>query len=225
MGKQWVKQQIKHDEMHQALDHGVRWTSANRQKAGIIAGSVAAVLLLGGLFLYSAQSKQNAAWERLSMAQVYAYSGQAEASIKQIQELTAEYPAAKATGYALLFAGDVLFQGGRYKEAVESYAKLLAQDEPKALLPLALGGTVISQEAAGQCPQARESAERFLQAYADHFLAPQVQGSIARCQEASGSADQAKTTWQKIALQYPESAWAAEAQARLQPPAPAAIKK
>jgi TolA-binding protein len=218
MGKQWVKQQIRHDEMQGALSQGLRWTSQNRQKAGLTAGAAAAALLVGGIFFYGRNARQNAAWDRLSVAQALAYSGNPDNAAKQASELAAEYPGTPAAGYAALFAGDVLFQRGQHQEAAAQYAKILQQGEPKILLPLAQGNTALALEAAGQCRQAVGAVETYLQSYSDHYLAPQVHASLARCQEVLGQAEQAKATLQKIQLQYPDTSWAAWAKGKLSPP-------
>ncbi|MDD5629208.1 MAG: tetratricopeptide repeat protein [Elusimicrobia bacterium] len=197
------------------MDRGLRWTLSNRRTAGIGAGAIAAVLLLGGLFLYSHRARQSAAWDELSVANTMAYSGQADAAVKKIESLVEAYPGTTAAGYALLFAGDLLYHRERYADSQKYYEQLVERGQPRVLQPLALGGLALAQESAGQCRQAQETEERFLSAYSDHFLAPQVHASMARCLSALGQNDSAKAALQKIALQYPETSWASWAQERL----------
>ena len=40
MGKQWVRAQIKRNEMQETVDRGLRWVAQNRQTAGISAGAI-----------------------------------------------------------------------------------------------------------------------------------------------------------------------------------------
>ena len=225
MAKQWVKHQVRHNEVQDFLGRAINWGLANRRQAGIVLGSAAGVLLLGGLLIYRSRSVQSAAWDRLALAQTYAYSGRPDAALQQIKDLSAERPAAKATAYGQLFAGDLLYHQGSYKEAVEAYAKILEREEPKNLVPLALADTAISLEASGQFSQAAGAAQRFLENHSDHFLAPQVHACMARSLQALGQIDQAKATYQKMSLQYPDTGWAGWAQARLNPPAPLPLKK
>ncbi len=216
MSKQWVRHQVRRNELQDAVDGGLIWITANRQIAG---GAVLALvaLVLGGIFLaHRSRGKQEEAWNRLSMAQAYAYGGRPADAITQIGELSRDFSATKASGYARLFAGDLQYRLGSYKEAVDSYAPLLEGGNSKELAPLALAGTVAAQEAAGQAAEAAGTAQRFLDSSPDHFLAPQVHTALARNLLASGQAEQAKVTWQKITLQYPETPWAGLAQARLQ---------
>lgn len=216
MGKHWVRQQVKHNELADFLDWGLIWLSKNRQTAGIAGGVILAAGLAAGLTLYRSRAVQRAAWDQLSLAQGLAYTGRADVSLQQIKELESQYPNAKAAGFALLFAGDTLYPRAQYKEALEYYAKILELGQPKNLLPLALGGTAITQEASGAVQQALQTAQRFLETYPDHFLAPQVHACLARCLEAAGQAEQAKAACQKIVLQYPDTYWASWAQNRLQ---------
>jgi tetratricopeptide (TPR) repeat protein len=215
MGKQWVRAQVKRNELQDAVDRVLFWVAANRQTAGIAAGATAVVLLFAGLFLYSHRAKQNAAWDELSVANGLAYSGQTDAALKKVEEISAAYPGAPASGYGLLFAGDLLFHRDRYADSVRYYQQLVDRGQPQVLQPFALSGLALAQEASKQCAEAVKTEERFLGAYPDHFLAPQVHTSLARCETALGQRDTAKATLQKIALQYPETSWAAWAQERL----------
>lgn len=215
MAKQWVKQQLHRNELQDVVDKGLIWTLKNRQTA-LMAGGVllAAILILGGA-LYHRRSQQAAAWERLSLAQYSAYSGQLDAALKQINELKTDHTGSKAAAFGLLFAGDIQYRQGLYKEAVGSYSSILESGDAKFLQPLALANTAMAQEAAADFNQAIATDQRFLDSYSDHFMAPQVYASLARCQQALGQLDQTKVTYQKITLQYPDTPWARWAQERL----------
>jgi TolA-binding protein len=215
MGKQWVRQQMKKHELQDAVDKAIRWISENRQTAGIAAASAAGVMLLAGLFLYSHRAKNNAAWDLLSLANGYAYAGQAETAVKKIDELESQYQSTPAAAYGLLFAGDLLLHRSSFPDSMKYYKQLLDRGPPQHLQPFALCGMTVAQEALGQYNDAIQAGERFLNAYPDHFLAPQVHSALARCQVSSGQTDAAKATLQKIALQYPDTSWAGWAQNKL----------
>jgi tetratricopeptide (TPR) repeat protein len=215
MGKQWVRAQIKRNELQEAVDRSLRWTLENRQTAGISAGAILGVLLLGGLFLYSHRARQNAAWDDLSLANGLAYSGQTDAALKKVDEINTTYPGTTASGYGLLFAGDLLFHRDRFADSEKYYKQLIDRGQPQVLQPFALGGLALAQESGGQCVEAVKTVEGFLSAYPDHFLAPQAHASLARCETTLGQKEAAKATLQKIALQYPETSWAAWAQEQL----------
>lgn len=216
MGKHWVREQVRHDEMQEAVGGGIHWVADNRRQAGIIVGVIGAVSIITALFLYGRQSRENAAWDRLSVAQAIFYGGNAEAALSQAGQVAEEQTGTTGASYAGLFAGDVHFLKGNYKESAAQYAKLLEQGPKPAVLPLAQASQALAFEAGGQYQQGVSAAEAFLGTYSDHFLAPQVHASLARCQEAMGQKELFKATLQKISLQYPDSTFAGWAQARLQ---------
>ncbi|HAM35614.1 MAG TPA: hypothetical protein DEB40_03510 [Elusimicrobia bacterium] len=215
MGKQWVRQQIKKNEIQDAVDRILRWVASNRRTAGIAAAAAAGVILLGGLSIYSYRARQSAAWDQFSLANAYAYQGQTDEALKKVEGLNAQYPSAAATGYALLFAGELLYQKERFPESAKYYKQLLDRGQPQTLLPFALEGLGMAQEAMAQCAEASQTGERFLQTYPDHFLAPQAHASLARCQITMSQAAAAKATLQKMVIQYPETSWASWAQEKL----------
>lgn len=215
MGKQWVRQQIRHDEMHDIVDKSLVWIEKNRQTAAT-AGAVIAVAVIILVLTYShARNSRAQAWDRLSLAQSYAYSGVPQAALAQIDQLERDHPNSDAAGYARVFAGDVEYQRGNYQQAEQDYTKIIERGLPKAAQPVALADLAITQEAAGQAQQAVQTAQRFLDAYPDHYLAPQVHSCLARSLAAVGQKDQAKAAFQKISLQYPDTSWAVWAQSQL----------
>jgi len=215
MGTQWVRAQVKRNEMQDAVDSILRWVSQNRQTAAISAAAAAGVIVFAGILLYSYRSKQAAAWDDFAVAAGTAYQGQTEAALKKIDELNARYPSSAASGYGLLFAGDLLYHRDRYPESLKYYKLLVDRGQPRVLAPFALGAQTVAMEAEGKCSEAVPAGEKFLAAFPDHFLAPQVHASVARCQTSLGQTDTAKITLRKISLQYPDTSWAAWAQDRL----------
>lgn len=216
MGKHWARQQVRRNEVQEAVERTVDWIQVNRQVAGGAVAAVAVALVIAGLAVYRTRANREAAWEKLAVAHALAYGGRADQAMTTVNELAKDYSGSAAAGYALVFAGDVLYPQGKYKEAIEFYSRALQNAEPKEVQPLALNDVAAAQHAAGSHAEAVQSAEKFLSSYPDHFLAPQVHMTLARALAAQGQAEAAKQAYQKIALQYPDTALAAEAQARAQ---------
>ncbi len=212
MGKHWAKQQANQNELEDFLVLGMTWIRLNRQKAAAIAGGILVLAAVGGFILYTAHKKATAAWNGLFISRSLAYSGHAKEALEEIQRMENDYPGQPATAYADLFGGDVLYQGGQYKDALSYYQKVLDQGRPTVILPFALGDTALTQEAMGDCQDASATAQRFLDTYPDNFLAPQVHLSLARCLDTLGDKVQAKADYQKIAIEYPGTSFAALAQ-------------
>lgn len=215
MSKQWVRQEIKKNEIADFLAKAAAWALANRQRAVGIAGGMLAVVIGGIYIVNQIFQNQDTAWERLAFAQSYAYQGQPAKAIEQLKLLEDQFSQTPASGFGMLFAGDILFRAGQYKEAATTYQRLLDRQSPKQTMPLAMSDLGLSQEAAEDCKSAVETNQRFLDAYADHFLAPQAHASLARCLDLLGLKDKPKATYERMALLYPDSYWAQWAQTRL----------
>ena len=214
MSKQWAKEQVKRNELQDAVERAAEWTAENRQTAGLIAcGALVAVLVVLGL-IYSVSSRRDAAWERYGMAIAQAYAGRPEQALEQVKSLAADAPSSPATAHALLLAGDIQFSRAKYAEAISAFEAALS-DGPRALHPYALSNLALTHESAKQNERAIETARRFLDTYPDHFLAPQVHAALARSLQAAGQSEQARAALQKIAIQYGDSSWAAWAQSKI----------
>ncbi len=214
MGKQWVRQQVRRNEVQDAIDSTILWLSKNRQTAAASTGGAVLILIIFGIILYRSQSLKAEAWSRLTVAQTYAYMGRSDQSLEQLQKLSQDYGNTDASGYASLFAGDVLYRLGNYPKALEAYARVLELG-PESIQPMALVNTAVAHEAAGQYDQAVANGRSFLDAHSDHFLAPQAHSSLARSLALMGRKEEARVALQKMTLQYPDTPWANWAKDRL----------
>ncbi|MDE2142908.1 MAG: tetratricopeptide repeat protein [Elusimicrobia bacterium] len=218
--KHWShKSEAAQDEVKDAIEETVDWLWVRRREAGYAAGGVAAAALVLGFFLYQRRAAVNAAWDKLSQAELYAYSGRPQDARELVNQVTdGSSPAAAAL--AQMLDGDLHFPKGEYDQALTAYDKAAAV-APEALRPFAQAEKVMTLAAAGKAADCATSAQAFLDAYPEHLLAAQIHTDLARCQMALGQNDVAKATLQRIALQYPGTPWAEWAADRLTP-APAA---
>lgn len=214
MSQELTKQDIKRNEMAEAIDQGARWVRLHPQHAlwgGL--GALVLALAVAGFFFRRHQVREEA-WSGLAAATSYAYSGQADAALNQVNAVADAHAGTPAAAYARLLGGDLLFQQNKFKEAAAAYQQVLEGSAEKATEPMALSGLALAQEGAGDCPAAAATAQRFLDANQDHYLAPQTHAVLARCQAAQGKAEDAKTTFQRIEILYPGTYWESWAKAR-----------
>ena len=222
--KHWsTKSEAAQDEVKDAIEEAVEWILVRRREAAWTAGGVVAAALLIGLFLYARHARINDAWDKLSQAELYAYSGRLTEAQNLLTDVSEKSASPAASTLAALLQGDLHYPHGEYDQALAAYdkASLIA---PESLRAYPLADKVSALEASGKSADCAAAAQSFLDTYPDHILFPQVHVSLARCQMAQGQGDAAKTTLQRISLQYPNTPWAAWAAARLAPP-PAAPTK
>ncbi|MCX5784110.1 MAG: tetratricopeptide repeat protein [Elusimicrobia bacterium] len=211
-------------EAPKRMDKALAWIKNNRETFIGTAVIVLAALIFAVYFFVHYSDLRDTAWKNLFIAQQVGFSGHAAEAQTQLSSIETTYPNTSAYGYAILTNGDIFFAQGKYKEAEAEYSKLLTGGA-KELRPFALYSLAKNKEAAGELPAAEAQYKDFLSAYPEHFLAPEVQWSLAHCYEAAGNADETKNAWEKIVLLYPETSWAAQAKARLAPPAEPAKKE
>ncbi len=214
--KHWASRQpAKQDEVRDIVVAGFDWALKRKREVAIGLGAAAALGALIGLLVYSRAARENEAWDKLAMAEAYSYYGRPQEAAAALGEVAAQTASPAAAGLASLMEGELKQRANDHAGALASFARA-ADAAPETLKPFAAAENVAALEAAGKGAECVAAAQSFLDARADHFLAPSVQETLARCQSASGQADAARATWQKIALQYPETPWAARANARLQ---------
>ncbi len=208
--------EAKHDEVREAVISALDWVLARRKQALAVVGGVVVLAVLAGLVAVSRRARKADAWDRYAVAELLAYGGRPNEALDSVKKIGEDHPGTLAAGMSRLLEGDILQARGEYATALAAYGK--AAEEGGPLTPFALANKAMTHEAAGACAEALAASSSFLETSSEHFLAPLVLGVQARCQAALGQADAAKSTLQKMTLQYPDSAWAAWANARLQPP-------
>jgi tetratricopeptide (TPR) repeat protein len=215
--KHWASQQTsKQDEVRDFVAKGLELALKHRKEVGLALGGLIVLGALVGFFVYSRNANANEAWDKLAMAEAYSYYGRPKEAGDALAEVAAQNASPAAAGLASMMQGSLSRAKGEHDAALASFTRA-AETAPESLKPFALAEKVSELEAAGKPADCTAAAQSFLDANPDHFLGPQVHETMARCQSTSGQADAARATWQKIALQYPDTPWAARANARLQP--------
>lgn len=216
--KHWShKSEAAQDEVKDAIEEAVDWLIVRRREASYAAAGLAAVALIGGLIVYQRRVSVENAWDKLSQAELYAYSGRPqEAQALLTEAASGASPAAAAL--ARMLEGDLLYPRGDYDKALAAYDKAAAE-APEPLRPYAQAERVMTLEAAGKPADCASAAQAFLDANPEHLLAAQIHTALARCQMAQGQNDLAKATLQRISLQYPNTPWAEWAAYKLRTPA------
>ena len=215
--KHWASRQpAKTDEVRDLFARGLDFALTRKREVAMGAGAVTILGVVIGLFVYSRTARENEAWDKLSMAEAYSYYGRAQEAATSLAEVASSNASPAAAGLAGLMESDLKQAKGEHDAALASISRA-ADASPEPLKPFTGAAKVSALERAGKSAECIAAAQSFLEVNADHFLGPQVQETMSRCQLAAGQTDAARATWQKISLQYPDTPWAARANARLQP--------
>ncbi|MDO8757102.1 MAG: hypothetical protein Q7J64_03740 [Elusimicrobiota bacterium] len=215
--KHWAAKTSKQDEVKDFVAGVLELALKRRKEVGIAVGAVAVLGALIGFAVYARTQRENEAWDKLAMAEAYTYYGRAKEASDALAELTAQGASPAAAGLAGMLDSEQKRAKGEHDAALAALTRA-AEAAPAPLKPFVFAEKVGALEAAGKHAECAAAAQSFLDANAEHFLGPLVQETMARCQAAGGQPEAARASWQKISLQYPDTPWAARANARLQPP-------
>lgn len=214
--KHWSSQsEAARDEVKDAFAQALGWILLRRREVAYTAAGAAVAALVLGLLVYQRRLRINDAWDKLSQAEIYAYSGRPQDAQNLIAQVADAGASPTVAALARLLEGDLRYPRGEFDQALAAYDKA-AQSAPQALLPYALAEKIMTLEAAGKAADCAAAAQSFLDANVDHLLTAQVHTNLARCQLAQGQTAVARATLQRISLQYPSTPWAEWAGARLQ---------
>lgn len=198
------------------VEEGLTWIRTHQERFWTVVGIVVMVFLFGFFAVQQHQRQQTEAWTQLGAVQGSLLNGQYDAAAKALTEWTKKYGASNATTYAKFLQADLLSKTGHHAESAKTYAEIAATGRPAVTQPLGLSAEISEEESAGQIPQARATAQRFIDKYPDHFFAATAYMSQARLAEISGDMPEAQRIYERFVVLYPQSPWTAAIRDRLQ---------
>lgn len=215
MATQWVRRELKKDELSKIITETVSWIKSNKQTVltgiGVFVGVIVIVVYISIRF---AESNERA-MERLSQVQGQMQARMFNEALAACDDLWSKYPRTPAGMQSLLYKGEILFLTGRYAESSDLYAKFLEKSKQKKLIPLAMSGQAASLESSGDYAKAISVYEEYIKKFPDHFLTPTNYLSLARCYLLAKQPDIAVKTYEKIVTLYPGSNWQKESEINL----------
>jgi tetratricopeptide (TPR) repeat protein len=181
-----------------------------RTIALILGGIIACIVIVWGLFTYFR------ALEREAFASLWRIEAQLRTatdanavpptSVERLQQITQQFGAGEAGGYAWLYLGHVHYRQGDYNMAASAYSQAAAQAHPGNLLwSLASLGTAYAAEASGEYRQAQEAYQRVIDANPMGFLMEAYLGK-GRAAEQGHDTDTALAAYATVVEQFPSRA-------------------
>lgn len=198
------------------VENALTWVRDHQERFWTVVGVVALSALLGFFVFQQRQHRQEDAWAQLGSVQGALMQNQFDTARKALEDWQKAYAGSSAGDYARFLQADLLYKTGDYAAAAQVYEALARTGRPAIVQPLALSGEISALEMAGKIPEARATAQRFVDAYPDHFFAASAYLSLARLAERAGDTAAAAAVYERFVILYPQSPWTTSIRARLQ---------
>ncbi|MDA0747328.1 MAG: tetratricopeptide repeat protein [bacterium] len=211
-----TKQELREDEFVSRILGILDYSKENYPKIIAGVGALAVIVLIGVFINRQAEQRRLEAVDAMGDVRISLLKGEEESAINQAQQVAQRYSGKPAARNALLVAGNLQFENGRFAEARTTFENYL--DNFGSEGPLGYGawvGTAASLEEEGNLNGAAERYVAYVDKHSDTPFAPLALKEAARCYEFSGALEKAKTTLQRIVDEYAKSPAANVAKAKL----------
>ncbi len=189
------------------------WVHANRKQ---IIAVLAVIALVGcgiGLFIWQKNHKEEMANAALAEIRPPA-SAQEEAAITSADpylKVADNYPGTRAAERALLLAGGILFDAGKFDNSRATFDKFMSLYPGSPWASQALLGVAASLEASGKTADATARYEDWVKHHINDSAAVQGKSALARCYVALNKPEQALAIYEELAREGQNDTWSAEA--------------
>jgi predicted negative regulator of RcsB-dependent stress response len=188
------------------------WVHARRKQLIWITATVVAVGAIIGIYTWRKNYNETAAAEAYSKVKMPVSSGFPPASAADdYLKLVNEYPGTMAGARALLTAGGILFDAGKFKEAQDQFEKCLRDYSDFALADQASLGIAACLEAQGKITEAAGRYDDFIKRHPGDSALPQAKSALARLYIAQDKPEMAYQLYVDLASKNNPDSWTAEA--------------
>ncbi len=196
------------DEFLVALRRGYKYVLENIRFVSMIAGGILAGLLIILLVLYQAKASRDKQSVALSEAVAAYHEGRHDDALAALKPFSgkSDLHAARAE----LYEGNILFDQGKYEEALPHFdrvRKLAAEKKIDVLQGLALQGMAFSERELGRPDRAEELLERLRAILPDVALL-----DLARLHAAQGDNEKARGVLEELIREHADSPLATTAE-------------
>jgi tetratricopeptide (TPR) repeat protein len=196
----------------------VEWLQVNRQRVIAITSAVVLVFAIIGIYVWHKDYKEsasNAALAELAMPRTGQEASSASLADSYLK-VADDYPGTHGGERALLFAGGLQFDAGKFDAAHTTFDRFLNEYSSSPFANEALVGTAASLEAAGKTADAAARYEDLVNHHQADFITPQAKSALARCYVALNKPEKALALYEDLAKANNNDTWSAEARMRAQ---------
>jgi tetratricopeptide (TPR) repeat protein len=199
------------DEFITLTGRVLSFTTQHLRTIGLISlGVVACVISVWGLLAYVRGIEQDAfanLWDiERQLRGASAVDAIPAAAAEELQQITHQFGAGAARGYAWLYLGHMRYRQADYAAAVTAYQQAVAQVQPTSLVwPLASLGMAYALEASGDSRQAQDAYQRVIDARPVGFVLEAYLGK-GRAAEQRNDVETTIAAYSAVIEQFPAQA-------------------
>lgn len=146
----------------------------------------------------------------------------AAARLSALTDVAQKYAGTGAGLQAAFAAAQIAFESGQYAQAQGMYEQVLQAQPESPMAVAAEVGRAAALEAQGNAKEAEAAYRSALNQHPDAYVAPQARLALARLLESQGNTEEALEQYRDVVTEHAGSAWAGEAEKRLDLLAPPA---
>src|SRR5580704_13556522 len=178
----------------------VQWAYARRKQIITVTSCVVAVAAIIGIYFWHRNYKETSAAEALSQLKMPALSETASANAADPYiQLANEYSGTTAAARALLVAGGILFDSGKYAEAQKQFNRVMQDYADFSLANVAQFGVAACLESEGKIPDATARYDEFIKRHNSDPALPEAKSALARLYVAQNKPDRAYELYSDVA--------------------------
>ena len=209
-------------EVTQTMDlyHLVVWFDANRKRVISILAAVLIVSAITGAYIWHKNYVETQAGEALSNVKQPTTAEEAAAlnatAAQAYLKIADDYPGTRGGARALLIAGGILFDTGKFDQSKAAFDKFMTEYPDSSLVNQAQLGIAASLEAAGKNDEAVKHYDDLIKHHATDSTIPQAKSALARLYVGLNKPEQAMRLYEELAKGGNNDTWSAEAGIQLQ---------
>jgi len=190
----------------------VAWAHARRKQLLWISVAVVAVGAIIGIYVWHKNYTETVAAESLSKLKSPIASETTTANLADpFIKLANDFPGTGAAPRALLTAGGILFDAGKFKEAQTQFERILGDYADFPLATQASLGVATCLESQGKIPEAISRYDDFIKRNPMDSALPQAKSALARLYAAQNKPEKALEIYNDLARSKNPDSWSSEA--------------
>ncbi len=135
--------------------------------------------------------------------------------VASFQVVIDEHPGTVAASKAAYFAGNINYEAGQYREALEYYRAGAAPGKKNYSVLLCMQGEATCYEQLEEYEKAVEVYLTILEKFSESFLVPEIHYSLGRLYEELDKAEEAEAAYELVVSKYSWSSWSELAEKKL----------